>query len=547
MKKLIYILSLTLAFTSCNFLETDTYDYQDPESIYRDEASCIAGLAGIYDVLGAQGCYGENLWSDLDAGTDILVYNRNYGKDYIQISNYNYNNTDNALKISWTALYEGINRANDYIATLEQRTAAECGGETSKAMYLGEAKALRALFYMNLVAFWGEVPLRLTPTRNLDSQLLKKSPQADIYAQIISDLEAAGESCRPANELNTPGRISQTTAWALLARAYMWEAGYPVQADTWGKALEYARKVRKSGLHGLYPKSQGGYRQLFINMCSNRYDLTTRESMFEVEFYGNGQTQTNEAGRLGLYLGVTQQTASDDYPYAYGLYDGTKYLFRLYEKGNTDEKGNVLSEDERQWWNIADYKYVTTDGVVSEVERTANEKAQEEGNAAKWRAKYIPERPLSRNNSSINFPIMRYADVLLMIAECENEVNNGPTTEAFNALNQVRRRAGAAEVEQKDYADYDSFKQLVLDERTRELCYEVPRRMELRRHGVAYFKSQLNILKDQSLNEKNKKIGYDLDNVKAVPAVNYADKHIYFPIPQSELNVNIICGQTVGW
>ena len=239
---------------------------------------------------------------------------------------------------------------------------------------------------------------------------------------------------------------------------------------------------------------------------------------------------------MGLYLGVTQQTASDDFPYAYGLYDGTKYLFRLYEEG-----------DERQWWNIADYKYVTTNGIVTEVERTTSEKASEEGNAAKWRAKYIPERPLSRNNSSINFPVVRYSDVLLMLAECENEVNQGPTPDAINALNQVRLRAGASEVNRAQYATYESFKQLVRDERTRELCFEVPRRMELRRHGVAYFESQLNILKDQSLNEKNKKIGYDLDNVKAVPAINYARKHIYFPIPQVELNVNTICGQTDLW
>lgn len=536
MKRLGYLLIMAVTCVSCHFLDTDTYDYLEQDDIYRDEAGCMAGLAGVYDALTAQGCYGQNLWGDLDAGTDILVYNRSYGKDYIQISNYNYNNTDNALKLSWTALYDGVNRANDYIDLIESRSDEECGGAAAKAMYLGEAKGLRALFYLNLVAFWGEVPLRLTPTRNLTTQLLKKSPQADIYAQIIQDLEAAAEGCLPADKLDGPGRMSQTTAWALLARAYLWEAGYPVNAGTWEKALEYARKVQQSGKHRLLSSGKGGYRQVFINLCSNLYDLDARESMFEVEFYGNGQTQTNEAGRLGLYIGVTQQTASDDYPYAYGLYDGTKYLFRLYETGDT-----------RQWWNIADYKYVTTNGVVKEMERTDSEKNAEDGNAAKWRAKYIPERPLSRNNSSINFPVMRYADVLLMIAECENEVNNGPTAEAMEALNQVRRRSGASEMSLADYPDHDSFKQLVLDERTRELCYEVPRRMELRRHGADYFKKQLAILKDQSLNDKNKKIGYDLDNVKAVPAINFAEKHIYFPIPQAELNVNTICGQTDKW
>lgn len=537
MKKILYILSIMITFSSCNFLDTETYDYLNEDNIYHDEKSCMAGLAGIYDVLGANGCYGQMLWADLDAGTDILVYNREFGKDYINTYNYNYNNTDNSLKTAWIALYEGINRANDYIDAVSNRSNEECGGSKNKAMFLGEAKALRAIYYMNLVAFWGEVPLRTSATKDLSTQLLKKSPQQDIYEQIISDLEAAESGCLKATELNTPGRISQTAVQALLARAYMWQSGYPVYANTWDKALEYARKVRDSQIHHLYPASNGvnGYQAYFINMCSNNYDLSVRESMIEVEFYGNGQTQTNEAGRLGLYIGVTQQYTSEDVPYAYGLYDATKYLFRLYESG-----------DARQWWNIADYKYVNNGGVVTEEPRTTAEKQKEDGNAAKWRAKYIPERPLSRNNSSINFPIIRYADVLLMIAECANEVNNGPTQEAIEAINQVRRRANASTIELGDF-DYNSFKKFCFEERTRELCFEVPRRMELRRHGATFFENQINILKDQSLNEQNKMIGYELTSVKAVPAINFAPKHIYYPIPQVELNTNPICGQTENW
>lgn len=533
---IVYLIGLMIACTGCNFLDTETYDYLDEESLYRNEESCAAGLAGVYEALGSIGCYGQNLWADLDAGTDIMVYNREYGKTYIQISNYNYNNTDNALAQSWEALYAGINRANDYIDMIQGRSDEECGGASKKAMFLGEAKAVRAVYYMNLVAFWGEVPLRLTPSRDLSNQLLAKSSQEEIYAQIISDLEAAEAGCLTARELNSPGHVSKTTAQALLARAYLWQSGYPVHANKWDKVLEYARKVKDSNTHQLYPQegSVNGYRALFINMCSNKYDLTARESMFEVEFYGNGQDQTNEAGRLGLYNGVTQQTASEDHPYAYGLYDGTKYLFRLYEE-----------EDARQWWNIADYKYTTTNGIVSEVLRTDSEKKNEDGNCAKWRAKYIPERPLSRNNSSINFPIMRYADVLLMIAEAANEIS-GVTQEAVDAVNQVRARAGASTIQAGDYTQ-ETFRQFIRDERTRELCYEVPRRMELRRHGKEYFESQLKILSSQLLNDKNKQIGYDLESIKSLPPQNFAEKHIYFPIPQAELNVNTLCKQTEGW
>ena len=539
MKKIIYVWFLTVSLFSCNFLETDVYDYFAEDHIYHTEESCMAGLAGVYDILGSEGCYGRTLWGDMDAGTDIMVYNRPAEKDAIKLCNYNYNNTDIYLKQTWTALYEGINRANDFIALITKRTIEECGGAEKKAMFLGEAKALRALYYMNLVAFWGEVPLRLTPSYDLSGQLLAKSPQTKIYEQIIADLKDAEESCLNARTLNTPGRVSKTAAQALLARAYLWQAGAPVYADTWDEALEYARKVKNSGLHSLYPQQGGinGYQALFINMSSNQYDLTAYESMLEVEFSGNGQGLSDEAGMVGLYNGVKMQYNSDEYPYAYGFYDATKYLFRLYEE-----------DDARRWWNIAEYEYKETDGEVYEYWYTDEEKnKREDGNCAKWRARYIPERPLSNNNSSINFPIIRYSDVLLMIAECVNELE-GPKPEAIEALNAVRLRANASPVKLGDFTK-ETLRNFVRDERARELCFELPRRMELRRHGYDYFKSQIAILKDQSLNEKNKMIGYELTSVKAAPALNISksDKHIYYPIPQAELNVNTLCKQREEW
>lgn len=238
MKKIIYTAIAALSFSSCNFLDTEVYGSLDENNLYHDETTCMAGLTGVYDKLGAVGTYGQNLWADLDAGTDICVYNRSYGIDNVQVSTYNYNNTDASIETTWKDLYEGINRANDYIPAIESRTEEECGGKQKKAMFIGEAKALRALYYMNLVAFWGEEPLRLEVVRDLSQQQLKKSPQSAIYKQIIQDLLDAEQACRPADELNASGRISKTTVQALLARAYMWEAGYPVEADTMGRSIE---------------------------------------------------------------------------------------------------------------------------------------------------------------------------------------------------------------------------------------------------------------------------------------------------------------------
>ena len=539
MKKIFIILLSLTTLHSCNFLDTDVYGSMEQDELYRDEKSCMAGLLGVYDALQAEGAYGLNLWGNLDAGTDILVYNRSYGANDPKVYLYNYNNTDTDLEKTWKALYEGINRANDYIELIGKRTNEECGSGKNKRTFIAEAKALRALFYMNLVAFWGEVPLRLEATRDLDTQQLKRASQEEIYEAIINDLTDAEESCRPADELDTPGRVSKTTVQALLARAYMWEAGYPVYADTWDEALYWARKVKESGLHNLYQEEDGmnGYCALFKNMCSNLYDLQYRESMFEVEFYGNGVSdKSNETGRLGLYLGVSQGSVTDpDVPFAYAWYDATKILFRLYD-----------DDDARKWWNIADYKYETGEnGKVKEI--PVDKTKQVGGNPGKWRAKYDPVRPWSKNASSINFPVMRYSDVLLMIAECSNEVNEGPTQEAIDAINAVRERVGATRVEMGDFAGAGEFRMFVRDERTRELCFEVPRRMELRRHGEDYFFQRVSMLADTQNLVGTDFVGYTSDNIRSLPAQNMVYKHIYFPIPQVELNTNPTCGQNENW
>lgn len=560
MRKLIYTLLFAACCTSCSFLDTKIYDNPEGDDIYKDETSCMAGLAGIYDILGKSALYGQNLWADLDAGTDIMVYNRAYGKDYLYVCMYNYNNTEKTLNETWQGLYTGIDRANDFLDQLSRLTDEECGGKTKRAMFEGEAKALRALLYMNLVAYWGEAPLRITPTKDLSNQLLKKSPQEKLYEQIEQDLLDAEKGCRPADELKVPGRISQTTAQALLARAYMWQAGYPVYADTWSKARTYAKKVMDSGLHRLYRekssdlKYPNGYQALFINMCSNKYDLTARESMFEVEFYGNGLDASNEAGKVGLYNGVTQGATYDpNVPFAYGWYNATHLLLRLYDK-----KYQVMSDDKkekgdaRKWWNLADFSWKEDkdNKVVNKVEFTDAQKNENNRKTCpgKWRAEYDPIRPWTRNNSSINFPVMRYSDVLLMFAEADNEVN-GPTQDAIDAINEVRRRAEASEVELGKFTDKEMLRLFIFEERTRELCFETPRHMELRRMGKDFFFQRINDLKSQDVYNDGKKriIGYPLDDVAAVPAVNIAQKHIYLPIPQCELNTNTICGQNAGW
>lgn len=547
MKKILYIICAVLGLSSCNdFLTTDANDFLNEKNIYKNEKSCFAGLTGIYDVLGSRYLYGEHFWDYLDAGNDLISYNRYLAIDYVDIRLNNYNSNAIELRDAWANLYDGINRANDYIKRISASDASLCGGEARKAQFIGEAKALRALFYMNLVSFWGEVPLRLTPTHDLTTQKLKKSPQIDIYNQIIIDLKDAEKSCMSAAELNAPGRISKTTVQALLARTYMWMSGYPVNANKWQEALQSALEVKASNLHKLYESKDSSYQSLFINTCSNKYDLVSRENMFEAELYGNGLDVTNEAGFLGAMIGIIQtDLESKNYAYAYAFLDGTRILFNKYEK-----------DDERRYWNFATYKlennssthlnkkvYFTPEQFEALTDE-ANAKNYN-ANAAKWRREYDLVGS-NKNQTSINFPIMRYADVLLMIAESANELGGANNQViALNALNEVRKRANASIITSMDQA---TLRSIIRDERARELCYEGNRRMDLRRWGRDVFFNSIRALKSTDIDPvSGKQVGYSTSNVRARAAVNLADKHIYFPIPQSEINVNNICGQNEGW
>jgi putative outer membrane protein len=139
----------------------------------------------------------------------------------------------------------------------------------------------------------------------------------------------------------------------------------------------------------------------------------------------------------------------------------------------------------------------------------------------------------------VNFPILRYADVLLMVAECENEVNGGPTTLAYQCINAVRQRAGIAVLAGLNQED---FRTAVKNERAMELCFEMTRRFDLIRWGE--FKANMNALVARAKNGSNWTLGPS--NVYTYFQVS--DTYNYFPIPSNEMSVNkAIKDNNPGW
>lgn len=530
-----------MGWMSCDFLETDALDQLEADKPYSTEAEVKGGLAGVYAILGSEHMYGSYLWEYYEGATDLLIANRNATTD-MRVYTFNYSNAE--LGNTWIALYAGIGRANSFIQQMESVDPAIAGGESMRAAYIGEARAIRALHYLNLVTLWGGVPIKSEPTKDLSSLQIPRSSEEEVYNFIVEDLKYAKDNCLNPIQLQAPGRVSNTTAAALLARTYMYMSGYPLKLNKWKEMYEAASFVEGSGFHDL---NTNGYADVFKRLCSDEYDLDFRESMWEVEFYGNhtdgGYTL---GGKLGGAIGIQQQLAlpagmSEQIGYAYGLYDATPILNNLYL-----EAPSTTTTDERRSWNIANYKYdfdIDAAGNVVGAKKTPITDFSKGGKAAKWRREYEKVFPKNKNYTPNNFPLVRYSEVLLMLAESSLEYLQDQG-KALEYLKLVRDRARAKEITSGDYSGAEELKQIIYDERARELCFECLRKGDLRRQGMAPGGESVLVKSIKGLSAYFTDVnapGYRIPR-------NIQERHLYYPIPEAEMSVNkAITNNNPGW
>lgn len=603
----ITIIALLAGFSmaSCDFLDKEPTKLT-PENYFNTPAEANSFLTGIYAILSQPTFYGGD-YMYLVAGDDLSHYGGSgRGPASTGLICNNATTSDNAVTAFWYALYSGINRANMFLENIDKVNGFDAG---VKEQYIAEARFLRAFYYFNLVQHWGDVPFKLESTyasQSVENKDIARTDKNKIYDFITREMaEVADEETGglfSAQALNyRPGHVSKSAAWGILARVYLFWAGehyrdnQPAPAETKERfrlASFYAQKVMTQG-HGL----ADNYADIFIDMCSDKYNTTANESIWEVEFAGDYTGSVRSEGRIGNINGPSggdyssdpDVTGISDPGYAYGFLICTPKLWELY----------VDNEDkERRYWNLMPFSYRSAgksdDGTVPVkgiVGRTFQDKdafdwvtgpngyqarsfdydGVNEGEGiekitntmdirgdvyltaappatgpkltatcGKFRREYEPYPKKSKNFTSVNFPILRYSDVLLMIAEAENEANDGPTELAYNCLNQVRGRAGV-EQNARDYISLQRFRQAVKDERAMELCFEYTRRGDLIRWGE--FVEKMNALVTRAQNGVNWGEG-----PQAAPFFRVSSAYLYFPIPETEKAVNkLITGNNPGW
>ncbi len=525
------LFTLVILQTGCNkFLSTQPQNVTPEQNFFVNATQLNNALTGVYDILTSTHLYGIDIWDTYGVPTDESFLNST--STVTGVPEMNFTSSDPNIAGTWADLYTGINRANLLLENINKPVM----DSASRAAIKGQALFLRGYYYFLLVSNWGDVPMPLHSTVSPDSVSIPRTDSKIVYSQIIQDMTAADSLVLPITSYGFGGRVSKTAVEGILARVCLYRAGMPFTDNhlPWfTQALYWSNKVINSGIHSLNPN----YSQVFINHCQDIYDI--KESMWEVEFYGTGNGNPYpQSGRIGNINGIA---CSDlNYGFSYGQVNAQAKLFNAYVDNTL-----LVSRDTRRDWSIAPYKLTTTNGLTSRVNWPITSVYNR--NVAKWRREYEVGNNKQKNNTTINFGILRYSDVLLMKAEAENEVN-GPDSAAYLAVNQVRRRAYGyplttvnAVSDLPTGLNYAAFQQAVYDERYRELCFEGLRRNDLIRWGTYYstMKALANFITNSA------PVAY---HFAALSGNNIQQKNVLFPIPISEMSLNPGIGkQNVGW
>lgn len=511
--------------TACdNFLDTEPTDFLSPVNYYETEEQLNYALNGVYDILGQNALYGSYLISANGEEADEGFYAKKSVISGVQVCNTSI--SDNQVLYLWQALYTGISRANFLLENINKPEMPD----SSRNIIKGQALFLRAYYYFLLVENWGEVPLILAPVKSSEGNNVSRSSSTLVYEQIVSDMQQADSLVQDISDIGYGGRISKSAVRGVLARVYLNWAGYPLHDESkYAEARKWALKVMNDSKakHSLNPD----FSQVFINYSQDKYDI--KESIWEVEFWSDGTGLYKEYGRVGCNNGII--TTNETVGYAYGYINANARLYRLY-----NEKDSL-----RRDWAVAPYKYNNSTGA--RIYFTADQLYNR--NCGKWRREYELVTPKIKSGTPQNFPLLRYSDVLLMFAEADNSVNNGPTTEAYMAVNQVRRRgwgkllSGATNIQEADLEiglDKFQFLKEIQNERSRELCFECLRKKDLIRWGL--FVETLKQSAVEITAEASSGLKYG-----ALAGNNVSTRDLLLPIPDYERGINIALTQNEGY
>lgn len=429
------IAALLVVLGSCKkFLDQKPITDVSTEVVFKDVNSTLKALSGAYSRLVGDAGYGirVSLYYPLD--NDEMQGPTGAGdNDRRDIARYSATSGNAQITNPFNQMFQGIEYANICIANIPKMDMYTNGTDQEKKqlkrMY-GEALTLRAQFYFEAIRNWGDLPAHFKPAAELalENPFPVRTNRDSLYNQLIEDLRIAEDLVPWKGEVTSIGdpvdeRITKGAVKGLRARLALFRGGYSLR-QTGGvqRSADYlsfyqiakdeCNSIMTSGQHSLNP----GFKALWKDqVCAHAIADPNGELMFQASAIGlTGAEDT----KLGYYNGPRVNNLGNSSVNPLPSYF---YLF-----DSTDQRRDVT---------IATYFSSTTNVRTGQLITNLTD--------GKYRRDWISNPVISPTDAvqyfSLKWQILRYADVLLMYAEAENELN-GPTASAYNAINMVRRR-----------------------------------------------------------------------------------------------------------
>ncbi|WP_084240149.1 RagB/SusD family nutrient uptake outer membrane protein [Pedobacter africanus] len=482
-KYTLIVLALLVFLGSCkDALLEEPGSFVSPKQFFNNENQCIAALNGCY--VPFTSIYNSGLIIANEATTDLAYLNSAQLDAKFEISPAN----PGMGQAVWTQAYKGVMFCNSTISGIERSPV----NQDRKKLLLAEGATLRAMYYYILTSTFGDVPFYTEDVATLEVlekvTALGRTSATEIRKTLIAELQQYAASLPSKRTSDVPdNRVSGPMAYLLIAKMAMWNKDYTVALS----ALKEIQKVY--GLLNQYPLTDTYFR-----------NKNTPESIFEVQFTWSA-SGLKKTTNVACFFTPTKKASTDIYdgvsipelgakanPYA--SITPSAYFVSLYELDDPRRNIILAYTYEDKWFTRP---------------QSAN------GTGKPWMGAKFWCPGMDNAADGNNQKVFRYADALLLMAECANET--GDTQLALNSINEVKGRA-SADFKMTSYPGKDEFFEELKKERARELMGEYTRKWDLVRWGIFY------------------------DAVKATSATEYVEinnnirrYHEYYPISDSEV------------
>lgn len=490
--KISLIALLAIAMNGCNsMLDVKPNSFSSGSNYYTSEAQVLRAVNGCYGVL--QDLYKSDYWAMAEMRSD----NTNYQYDESdrgaqqreEIDEFLITASNNYVNNTWAQLYRNIQQSNVIISRIDN---VKFANDATKQQYLGEAKFLRALYYFHLVRLFGAVPLLVKEVASPEeASTPKRASVEEVYTQIIADATDAAAGLPASYVSSETGRATKGAALTLLGDVYLTRREYAKAVTTLQQVLTLNYSL--------------------VDNYADNFDPAKKnnsESVFAVQY------------NAGL------ETESSNFIFTFGPRNGKKDLtgFNGNLGGNNIPTPSIVNayeaKDKRKDASIYMYDSPTNAAFAESVAFG--------GKLPLIRKFYHPPYALD-GRSNENWPVYRYAQVLLMLAEAVNETGNG---DPLQYINPVRKRAGLDPLPALSQA---AFRDTVFHEQRVELAFEDQRWYQLLRTGKA-----ISVMTAHGIEEKKR-----LSRLSPA-SYNIQPFQLLYPIPEREVRLNKF-DQNQGW